>query len=1405
MAQRMPLELYDMWAGYQTPVMAAMLDIPNEARRAWASLPCGDVEDLDPTPVLGLSNFHKGSNLEKDGREVPAADMREPQGGGESESDLLNGLQSARAAARSSCRRCRQEPEDELEVKPSQLMTPDDAFLEALGLDDSEPKSHTMGYLHITLSWMREWSWETRARIVMEKTHFWPRLVEPLAWLQPPLEAGSPERAWQHCWLDFLVAHQDWRGLAAWVRSLPLSPQDCIDEHGKSCVDLARLEGRGLQELGHRGIFCSGDAETFPALLRRLALCSKLFGEAPSLSYASTDLLVREEQDAGSSGLVAGGAEGDATPSSRTAEGSLPLDRLLPLGRVSPFHRFFICFCIDRDLPALLLLYLQRYDLATTMLALEELQIRHCERPWASLLLVGRLGNAHLFAASLQHAASVCKSPLTGSSAEAVREDAEGVPYMPLTALAEARPIAFLATLMFAPMSSALEFPSSAEAAPWAVDRKNLRKAVAAYPALCETFFPEGLTAAEAEAMTLPPTSCSQTSNALGTSLVEAVAQANTVRWSKLGSEDASSTGEVDMKGTLCNGSTNERNLATRHMAAEDMSTFKGDVTLSTLLGDVAAIDVAKALRRLPIFDDASGKECEALDLAALAAPEEHFEVLMTKCMQRLGPGEELRFPLVLPAEDARRLRKEAKSVAMHNLLNEGVVSSAVCLLELCSLETEKLRVDVEAAKRIYIQKIALGQRGSGGDRRSAAASVIELFLSFPDTEDAAPSKAAEAAISSAHLLNALRMLEESTWALDPHPSAPSSSSIQSLGYDSPWHLVALFCRVHSLPRSLTLLHELARNNDWVMFLYESDLQQCPADTMLDIVGGYFTEVPLQNHLRILARSIASQEQESQSGQEAREEQNREEPVDHEKQTDDRLDPADAVGFLESHREKGIGNGWGLLHHALLHRKARLAVVASCFNDATPLQCMAVWLTVNTARSQLGLEAVGNSSPLTAQTTPAEVSAQIANLCRKSHAFSLVLRALKIFDPDNPLVDFVRFHKAFVQCRFKSCCEHLRNFVGRRRVDARQGSYSLEVSPYIDKLSEDMVWYLLDGFPRTRMMLLSALDEAGFSPHYSQLFRALRLIQQTGLDVDFRVPSAELLQLLISKKMFSEAREWARSSSQVGDTVVFEEVTGMIVEFRQGAWWNVLAERLQLWHKCYDAFMMQSYPPAGAASFFLDISAKLEPDLFAREQLVLLCIAHELLTLPLAAQAPSEEQINHVKLSSLLILIGTSQDLTADLDFSPLDLSYRTVRSLVHRIPEGVPAMPSAVACSNNNSNNNNNNKTTKAAAAEAAAAAAAAAAPTTTATITTTTTRTTTPAITGNNSNNNSNNNHNDNNNNGNNNSSNNNSSTNNNTNNNNQTKNNNHNNNNKSNISNNSNTNKKLPQQQHRQQQQQ
>lgn len=59
-----------------------------------------------------------------------------------------------------------------------------------------------------------------------------------------------------------------------------------------------------------------------------------------------------------------------------------------------------------------------------------------------------------------------------------------------------------------------------------------------------------------------------------------------------------------------------------------------------------------------------------------------------------------------------------------------------------------------------------------------------------------------------------------------------------------------------------------------------------------------------------------------------------------------------------------------------------------------------------------------------------------------------------------------------------------------------------------------------------------------------------------------------------------EARDWVRFSGISGsDSILFEEVTGNIVEFRQGVWWSVPSERLVLWQQCYKLFLEHDYPP----------------------------------------------------------------------------------------------------------------------------------------------------------------------------------------------------------------------------------
>ena len=65
-------------------------------------------------------------------------------------------------------------------------------------------------------------------------------------------------------------------------------------------------------------------------------------------------------------------------------------------------------------------------------------------------------------------------------------------------------------------------------------------------------------------------------------------------------------------------------------------------------------------------------------------------------------------------------------TTTFHDDFTGGVevwVSSAVCLLELCGLETEKLRVDVEAAKR-WERVLSRGSTGS-----SMGGVFSEIFM----------------------------------------------------------------------------------------------------------------------------------------------------------------------------------------------------------------------------------------------------------------------------------------------------------------------------------------------------------------------------------------------------------------------------------------------------------------------------------------------------------------------------------------------------------------------------------------------------------------------------------------------------------------------------------------------------
>ena len=240
-----------------------------------------------------------------------------------------------------------------------------------------------------------------------------------------------------------------------------------------------------------------------------------------------------------------------------------------------------------------------------------------------------------------------------------------------------------------------------------------------------------------------------------------------------------------------------------------ELQTFKKDTSLKDLLGDV--------------YPGLSFADQPPVDLEAGESGVDEIEYLISQGRPSLA------YHVLSNREEAgtrRDLTVTARRVAFYNLFQDGVVASAVSFLDLCGQPTETLRVDVQAARSIL-----------GSSDSVDVGKVTSLFLAF--TGD-----------GSSSLLTALKLLEEAAWAQES-PTGPNEGH----GFESPWHLVALFCRVHNLPRSLTLLHELARSGDWVMFLHESDLQQCPSDTVKDVINFYFTQSPLRSHLNILLRA----------------------------------------------------------------------------------------------------------------------------------------------------------------------------------------------------------------------------------------------------------------------------------------------------------------------------------------------------------------------------------------------------------------------------------------------------------------------------------------------------------------------------------------------------------------------
>ncbi|BBN07122.1 spatacsin [Marchantia polymorpha subsp. ruderalis] len=331
---------------------------------------------------------------------------------------------------------------------------------------------------------------------------------------------------------------------------------------------------------------------------------------------------------------------------------------------------------------------------------------------------------------------------------------------------------------------------------------------------------------------------------------------------------------------------------------------------------------------------------------------------------------------------------------------NPVVVAACAFFCELCGLSANVLRLDVAALRRIseyckvhdQIEPVPSGGgpgvtrettnwvKAYGADMANLLAQAladeylnagVEMLSSKPEaSRSRRPSQALVTVLQyleKASLKDeGMRRVEGGSPGAWLHSGQGDGSQLRAMqrSMSERWSLVTAFCRAHHLPLSTTYLATLARDNDWVGFLSEAQLEGCPLDTLRTVVAKEFTDARLQSHLLTVLKSLPNPTSEKSTGTSSG--------------SSSLGSPftsaipnmgmtGELFSLLAECEQSSKRAGKALLTKAKDLRWPLLAVVASCFSDATPLSCLTVWLEITAARETSAIQVSDAAAQISAR------------------------------------------------------------------------------------------------------------------------------------------------------------------------------------------------------------------------------------------------------------------------------------------------------------------------------------------------------------------------------------------------------------------------------------------------------
>ncbi|KAJ9553781.1 hypothetical protein OSB04_017826 [Centaurea solstitialis] len=578
--------------------------------------------------------------------------------------------------------------------------------------------------------------------------------------------------------------------------------------------------------------------------------------------------------------------------------------------------------------------------------------------------------------------------------------------------------------------------------------------------------------------------------------------------------------------------------------------------------------------------------------------------------------------------QEEESLLSSVMPLAVMHFEDSVLVASCAFLLELCGLSPSMLQVDIAALRRIssffksveytdnsvqpsFKGSVYLPTPLEGDITGSLARALAEYYLKnyhtgiVKEKDKQSTSNAKQAARA---LVLVLQNLEKASlpslasgetcgsWLMSGIGDGAELRSQQKAASQH-WSLVTEFCRMHQIPMSTKYLAVLAKDNDWVGFLSESQVEGHPLDTVIQVASKEFSDPCLRVHISTVLKGMQSRKNvPSSTNFNSTNKKNESSFLE-----DNNYIPVELFGIIAD-CEKQKNPGEALLLKAKDLCWSVLAMVASCFPDVSPLCCLTVWLEITAARE---------TSSIKVNDIASQISSDVAAAVETNNFLPVTARAETLhYNRRNPKrrrlmesvqVDTLTSKGSDVSTASSSTSIFIDQGTisrGESKDMADENKVSTESDKVFDSLSK-MVAVLCE--QRLFLPLLRAFEM--FLPSCSLLpfIRALQDGGDGGNDGDGGDGDG------VPAKKERDGQRFTAGGETLVVTVVPAE--SMVAEWKEFLW-DVPEERVALWGHCQMLFIRYSFPPLQAGLFFLKHAEAVDKDLPPKE-------LHELLLLSL--------------------------------------------------------------------------------------------------------------------------------------------------------------------------------------------